>query len=325
MGISGINKSQQAAMKAWETIRARRIAEMVAKNQSLTSFFVKEKKVRFGSYVVNLPLIKPSKLTRKDGVGKELSDGWAVNFAVGCLFGCRFCYVDAIHKLYSSARVGEIVQADWGYYFAVPSNLEEAIEATPWHKWRGEEVLMSSTHDPYLPQLKTYTRKILEKMLGNGVRVCIQTRSPLVLEDLDLLKAYREQVRLQVSVATLNTELAKIIEPRVVAPHRRLEILTEAKKNGIKTGIIVAPILPPCRLRPSVEEDLRQIFEKLAETRPDHVYGESLHVRGVNMTYLSEALGERLTVDPLFDRWVAKLFTKLLHRYNLKGRYWAGR
>lgn len=282
--------------------------------------------VLLGSFRINPPLIKPSKLTRRSigGVGKELSDGWAVNYAVGCLFGCRFCYVDAIHKLYSSARVGEIVQADWGYYFAVPSNLEEAIEATPWHKWRGEEVLMSSTHDPYLPQLKTYTRKILEKMLGNGVRVCIQTRSPLVLEDLDLLKAYREQVRLQVSVATLNTELAKIIEPRVVAPHRRLEILTEAKKNGIKTGIIVAPILPPCRLRPSVEEDLRKIFQRLAEIRVDYVYGETLHVRGVNMSYLSEALGEGLQTTPAFDTAVGELFNKLLNHYALRGQYWFG-
>jgi len=282
--------------------------------------------VLLGSFRINPPLIKPSKLTRRSigGVGKELSDGWAVNYAVGCLFGCRFCYVDAIHKLYSSARVGEIVQADWGYYFAVPSNLEEAIEATPWHKWRGEEVLMSSTHDPYLPQLKTYTRKILEKMLGNGVRVCIQTRSPLVLEDLDLLKAYREQVRLQVSVATLNTELAKIIEPRVVAPHRRLEILTEAKKNGIKTGIIVAPILPPCRLRPSVEEDLRKIFQRLAEIRVDYVYGETLHIRGVNMSYLSEALGEGLQTTPAFDTAVGELFNKLLNHYALRGQYWFG-
>ena len=161
-------------------------------------------------------------------------------------------------------------------------------------------------------------------MLGNGVRVCIQTRSPLVLEDLDLLKAYREQVRLQVSVATLNTELAKIIEPRVVAPHRRLEILTEAKKNGIKTGIIVAPILPPCRLRPSVEEDLRKIFQRLAEIRVDYVYGETLHIRGVNMSYLSEALGEGLQTTPAFDTAVGELFNKLLNHYALRGQYWFG-
>lgn len=293
--------------------------------RSLSPTYRKET-LRYISYKIAPPLIKPSKLTRKEagGVGKSLSDGWAINFAIGCIFGCRFCYVDAIHKLYSRARVGDIVEAEWGNYFAVPDNLDEAIEQTPWHKWRGEEVLLSSTHDPYLPQLAKFTRKILERALPNGVKICIQTRSPLVLRELDLLTKYPEQVRVQVSIATSNLSLSRAIEPRVVDPFKRLKILLEVKKHGLRTGVIVAPILPPCRLRPHVEDDLRTIFYMLAKVRPDVIYGESLHVRGVNLTYLSKAIGEKVFIPPNFDKKVGKLFISLLRKNQLKGYYWFG-
>lgn len=283
--------------------------------------------IEFGRYRIKPPLVKPSKLTveEKGGVGKGLSDGWVANYAIGCTFGCRFCYVDSIHKLYSSSRAGPLVERDWGYYFAIPDNLDEVIEQTPWGKWRGEEVLLSSTHDPYLPQLATFTRKILERALPNGVKICIQTRSPLVLEDLDLLEKYREQVRVQVSVATFSMELARAIEPRVTTPQRRLDIIRQAREAGLKTGVIIAPILPPCRLRPDVEGDLRQIFDALGKVRPDMVYGETLHIRGVNMTYLANALGEELSMDYSFDQRVGKLFTALLMQHGLNGRYWYGR
>ncbi len=58
--------------------------------------------------------------------------------------------MDEIHKKYSQNRVGELVMEEWGNYLAMPANLREAVERTPWERWRGEEVLLSATHDPYL-------------------------------------------------------------------------------------------------------------------------------------------------------------------------------
>ena len=64
-----------------------------------------------GTFRISPPLIKPSRLTVRDrgGVGKGLSTGWTINFLIGCSFGCKFCYVDEIHKKYSRSRVGELV------------------------------------------------------------------------------------------------------------------------------------------------------------------------------------------------------------------------
>ena len=276
-----------------------------------------------GNYLASIPLVRPSRLTsrRRGGVGKELSEGWCLNFAVGCTHACPFCYVDAIHKRFG-LRYGAAVREKWGDYFLTPTNLHEAIERTPWHRWKGKEVMMSSTHDPYLPTLAKAAREILERALPAGVRFCLQTRSVLVLKDLDLLGQYRDQVRLQFSIATMNDALSRRIEPRVPSPERRMEVLARAVEAGLRTGVIIAPVFPVCRLRPDIREDLRAIVERLADIRPDHIYGESLHVRGENLRLVEEALGEPVRLTKGFDRGVARLFREELARVGLKGVWW---
>lgn len=319
-------RRSEAAEKAHETIRKRKIAKNMTIHFTLDNFeFDKDvRKVSFGEYEIRPPLIKPSKLTyvEKGGVGKELSDGWAINFAIGCIHACPFCYVDNIHKRFSFARVGNIVQRPWGMYFLKPKNIDETLEKTPWKKWRGKLVMLSSTHDPYLPQLYPIPRKILEKALPAGVRFLIQTRSMLVLKDLDLLSKYKNQVILQVSIATLNEKFASIIEPRAPPPKARLEVLRKAKEAGLKVGVIVAPVFPPNKARGEIEEDLDGIMKELADIGVNQVFGEMLHERGMNMEYIESLLGEKITIDKENDEKLGKIFTRLLAKYRLKGRWW---
>ena len=320
-------KAREAAYRAWRTMRSReRLAEAersVPLQRFVETRFALPAEVASGRMRMKPPLIRPSKLTyvEKGGVGKQLSDGWALNFAVGCTHGCVFCYVDEIQKKFGFVRAGPMVYEEWGNYFGVPENIDELIEETPWVKWRGEEVMLSSTHDPYLPQLYRWTRKILERALPAGVRFCIQTRSPLVERDFDLLLKYREQVRLQVSIATMSERLARAVEPRVVPPSRRLETLRKAKRAGLRTGVIIAPVFPPNRLRPSLSEDLEALAGELAEIKPDHIYGESLHVRGVNLVYVERALGEGIKLEG-FDQAARLLFSAKLADHGLSGVWW---
>lgn len=277
-----------------------------------------------GSYRCTIPLVRPSKLTTKarGGVGKNLSEGWNLNFAVGCTHACPFCYVDPIHKRFGVARYGDIVLQKWGNYLLVPENLEEAIEKTPWHRWRGKEVMMSSTHDPYLPTLAAAARAILEHALPAGVRLCIQTRSFLVTKDLDYLAQFPSQVRLQVSIATMERNLARLIEPRVPPPEARLEVLRRAKAKGLRIGVILAPIIPGVVVRPDVRGDLRTMAQAIATLRPDHVYGESMHVRGENVTLVSESISQDLPPANGFDRRCAKWFHDELAAVALNGIWW---
>ena len=319
--------ARQAAFKAWKTMRDNKRVKAAKGTVSILEFagesLTLPPGVASGNYKINPPLVKPSKLTyvAKGGVGKELSDGWVVNYSIGCIMGCKFCYVDEIHKKFGFRRAGNIVYNEWGNYFAVPDNLDEVIKETKWEKWKGVEVMMSSTHDPYLAQLSKSSRKILEQALPAGVKFCIQTRSPLVEKDFDLIQTFRDQVRLQVSIATYNDKLSRLVETRVVPPRRRMETLRKAKEYGLRTGIILAPIFPSVSVRQDVEGDLESMISDLAEIRPDYIYGESVHIRGINLAYVETALGEKVELQG-FDAKAESMFYDLLRAHRLKGKWW---
>jgi len=267
-------------------------------------------------------IIRKSSLS-EGGSGKDLSEGWVINFAVGCTHGCLFCYVDRIWRLHSKNRLSPyygLRLADWGQYLYVPSDLEEQIKHTPWQRWSGVRVLMSSTHDPYLPELyfpHRWPRRILEAALPHGVKFTVLTRSALPTQDFDLYARYRGQITLMSSIPTLDDAFAKTTEPRAPPPSARLAMLKKAKELGVEVGVVVAPIIA----RPGWREDLERLFKALAELQPAVVYGELLHARGLNLARL-RAAGVEADVGPAADREAGMLFEELLRRHGLRGAYW---
>jgi len=267
-------------------------------------------------------IVRRSSLS-KDGSGKDLSDGWAINFAVGCTHGCLFCYVDRIWRLHSKNRLSPyhgLRLAEWGHYLYVPGDLEERIRRTPWRRWSGVRVIMSSTHDPYLPELyfpNKWPRRILEAALPHGVRFTILTRSTLPVVDFDLYAKYKGQIVLMSSIPSLDNGFVRLTEPRAPPPEARLAMLKKAKKLGVEVGIVVAPIIT----RSGWRQDLERLFKVLAELQPAAVYGESLHARGLNLARL-KAVGIEAKVGPAADREVGMLFEELLRRHGLRGAYW---
>ena len=255
--------------------------------------------------------------------GKDLSDGWAVNFAVGCTHGCLFCYVDRIWRLHARNPLSPlrgIELGEWGQYLYVPGDLEERIRRTPWRRWSGARVLMSSTHDPYLPELywpNKWPRRILEAALPHGVRFTVLTRSVLPLQDFDLYARYRGQVLLMASIPTLDDAFARATEPRAPPPSARLSMLKRAREAGLEVGVVVAPIIA----RPGWREDLEGLFRALAELGPSAVFGEALHARGLNLARL-RAAGVSAAVGPSVDREVGQTFEALLREFGLRGAYW---
>jgi DNA repair photolyase len=177
-------------------------------------------------------------------------------------------------------------------------------------------------HDPYLPALAPWAREILERALPAGVRFCVQTRSLLVLKDLDLLAEYADQVRLQVSVATSSLPLQRMIEPNVPTPKRRFGVLRKAREARIPTGVILAPIFPPVGARDDVKADLEAMADELARVHPDRVYGESLHPRGQNMRLIEDALGEPIVFPRYFDKNAGRNFRRVLKDRGIVGIWW---
>jgi DNA repair photolyase len=150
-----------------------------------------------------------------------------------------------------------------------------------------------------------------------GLRFTILTRSTLPTQDFDLYVKYRGQVTLMSSIPTLDDNFTRVTEPRAPPPAARLAVLKKAKELGIEVGVVVAPII----MRRGWQEDLERLFNALAELRPGVVYGELLHVRGLNLARL-RAAGVEVRVGPAVDREVGRAFEELLQEYGLRGAYW---
>jgi DNA repair photolyase len=99
--------------------------------------------------------------------------------------------------------------------------------------------------DPYQPLEREYeiTRKCLQIFCENGWPVTIQTKSPLVLRDLDILKNF-ENVEVGFTITTASEKIRKIFEPYAPSIQARINALEKLKKANISTYAMIGPILP---------------------------------------------------------------------------------
>jgi DNA repair photolyase len=132
----------------------------------------------------------------------------------------------------------------WGDFVDVKIDAPDLLHKAIRRKKIGT-VWLSGVCDPYQPLEKKYgiSRKCLELLGSNGWPVVIQTRSPLVLRDLDLLRKYR-QIEVGLSITTANDAIRKIFEPLAPSIPERLRTIETLKRNRIKTYVMIAPILP---------------------------------------------------------------------------------
>src|SRR5438270_2884934 len=132
---------------------------------------------------------------------------WTCNPYVGCSYGCAYCYAMFLPQ---NRRPKE----DWGRWFQAKINaIELARKQGP--KVAGLAVYMSSVTDPYLPAERSLhlTRGILEALIPHQPRLLIQTRGPLVVLDIDLLKKF-QAVRFNISIPTDSDAVHQAFEPK---------------------------------------------------------------------------------------------------------------
>lgn len=184
---------------------------------------------------------KPSVMVTEKKARSILSDSkvftYALNAYVGCQHGCSYCYARFMKKYTRH-------EEPWGYFVDVKVNAAEVLKKEIGKKKKGK-VWISGVCDPYQPIEKTYqiTRKCLEVLLENQWPITIQTRSSLVLRDLDLLKQFQD-VEVGLSVPTGNDRVREIFESSSPPIPDRLETLKTLHQEGIKTFAMIAPILP---------------------------------------------------------------------------------
>ena len=176
--------------------------------------------------------------------GKRLIFDWTVNPYRGCEYGCRYCYARYTHE----------------FMELTASDFETRIFAKQWdaREFRreirriapGDSVAFGTATDCYQPAERRYglMRRMLEELPGRAEewKLLITTKSDLIARDVDLLArlARTNDVRVNMTITTLDTALARKLEPLAPRPALRLEAIRQLAGEGITVGVGVSPILP---------------------------------------------------------------------------------
>jgi DNA repair photolyase len=240
---------------------------------------------------------------------------WSLNPYVGCEFGCTYCYARDTHRYLVERMGGEIETLPAWQAFErriivkpdAPGLLARTLEPA---KLGTTPLVIGTATDPYQPAERRFrlTREILEALVGyRGIRIGLITKSPLVTRDIDVLRrlSERNEVSVNISLATIDRRLARRLELRSPVPEVRLRALARLTRAGIHAGLLIAPIIPCVT---DGRAALDSLFRAAKEAGAHYVVGAALR--------LGPAARHR------FLPHLAREFPDLLERYE---RHYAGR
>jgi DNA repair photolyase len=216
---------------------------------------------------------------------------WSFNPYVGCEFGCTYCYARDTHRYAverAEQRYGAPAQDEglppWLAFekrILVKTDVAERLARTLDPSKLGDDSLVIGTAtDPYQPAERIYrlTRKVLEVLTGfRGLRIGIISKSPLVTRDIDVLQrlSARNDVTINVSIATLDPRLARRLELRSPVPSARIRALARLSAAGIHAGLLLAPIVPGLT---DDRESLFRLMSAAKEAGARYVIGSALRL-----------------------------------------------
>lgn len=181
-------------------------------------------------------------ITRNDS--PDIPFEQSINPYRGCEHGCVYCYARPSH-----AYLGFSPGLDFEtVLFAKPEAAKRLAQELSRPGYRVSPIAFGTNTDPYQPVERRLRimRGLLEVLAACEHPLTIVTKSALIERDLDLLvpMAAKRLVGVFLSVTTLDKELARWLEPRASAPHRRIEALKTLSAAGVPTGVMFAPVIP---------------------------------------------------------------------------------
>jgi DNA repair photolyase len=224
---------------------------------------------------------------------------WTINPYRGCSHACKYCFARPTHTYLD-------FDADSGFEreIVVKVNAPERLRAELARpSWKGEHVALGTNTDPYQWVEGRYKLMpgIWEAFRDAANPCSVLTKSPLLLRDLPLMLeiAARTEFSAALSVPTLDERAWRATEPHTPNPRARLEAVAELTRAGIRTGVLVAPLMPGINDAP---EQVAEILALATEAGAAYVTGIALHLRG--------------EVRGLFFDWLRENRPDLLPRYE---------
>ncbi len=220
---------------------------------------------------------------------------YVINPYTGCQHNCSYCYAHFLKRFTGHKEA-------WGQFVDVKVNAPDLLgrEIT---KKKKDRVWISGVCDPYQPLEGKYklTRQCLEILAENDWPVTVQTRSPLVLRDMDILTIHKD-LEVGLSITTADDGIRKLFEPNAPPIKERVRVLNELHQAGIRTFVMIAPILPGA-------ENLAEIMAG----KVDHMIFDRMNYHYADWVYRKYGLEDKMTDDYFYrtERTLSLAFAKL--------------
>ncbi|MEO7055582.1 MAG: PA0069 family radical SAM protein [Caldimonas sp.] len=217
----------------------------------------------------------------------DLSFDLSINPYRGC--GCVYCFARPTHS-YLNLSPG----LDFETKIIAKVNAAERLrEAFASRAYEASSLNIGSATDAYQPAERRLriTRSVIEVLSECSHPFSLVTKSAGVERDLDLIAPMAERglVAVYISITSLDPSLARILEPRAAAPHRRLRTVEALARAGVPVGVSISPIIPFLN-----EPEIERILEAAADAGASSAFGIVLRLPW--------------EVNPIFQRWLEQHF-----------------
>lgn len=191
---------------------------------------------------------------------------YALNPYTGCEHACIYCFAPSVIHW---------TKGNWGEHVEPKENIARILSKELRSKKKGI-VGIGTVTDPYQPLEKKFriTRQCLEVLLAHDFPVCIQTKSSLILRDMDLMKEFSD-IEAGITITTLDDTIREKMEPGASSVEERLHTLSELLKNGIRTWVFIGPVMPYLT-------DVDALKKTLEIYRPAYILTDRLRIRKDN-------------------------------------------
>lgn len=219
----------------------------------------------------------------------------SINPYRGCEHGCIYCFARPTHS-YLDLSPGLEFETRLVAKVNAAARLREALARPGYQPLR---LNLGSVTDAYQPIEREFrvTRSLIEVLSECRHAFSIVTKSCGIERDLDLIAPMAADglVAVYVSITTLDSHLARILEPRATAPWRRLRTIERLAEAGVPVGVSVSPVIPFIN-----EPELERILESARDA-------------GARAAF-SIALRLPWEINPLFQQWLEQHFPDRAHR-----------
>ena len=232
-------------------------------------------------------LVDESKSIISSNDSPDVMFRYSLNPYRGCLHGCAYCYARPSHE-YLGFNAG----IDFESRIMVKPKAAELLQQfLAREKWQPELIVFSGNTDCYQPAERKFqlTRQCLEAVSEANQPISIITKNALVCRDIDLLEAMaaRRIAHVNVSITTLDADLARTMEPRTSSPAARLRAIATLRDAGVPVNVMVAPVIPGLN-----DSEIPAILKAASEAG------------AMSAGYVLLRLP--LTVRPVFQEWLAR-------------------